>query len=125
MPKPKIRKIKPEQIEEIISLQKQGVGVLELGRRYGVDHTTIIHHLRRHSDYDHRPRGRPLASPTIVTDPAIFNLTNERELMEEEKRLKINEGHDYDWYLAKAGYRRTKDGAIRKLSPTQKIIDVV
>jgi len=36
-----------KKLHEMLSLRQQGAGLSELGRRYGVDHSTIFYHSRK------------------------------------------------------------------------------
>ena len=41
------KKSTPDQIEEMKAMYRQGCGILEIGRKLGKHHTTVLYHLEK------------------------------------------------------------------------------
>lgn len=63
----------PQVLQEMLDLRKQGVGLSELGRHYGVDHSTIYYHSQRHGIVgDREGKRQPTAVITRITASGVI-----------------------------------------------------
>lgn len=62
-------------LQELIDLYLRGFGVSELGRLYGMDHTTIIHHLKLHLSPEQYRAGKQAARNRRIVTPHLVRYT--------------------------------------------------
>ena len=87
-----------KKLAKMLAYYKEGYGMSELGRKYGVDHTSILYQIQKHNvvrigkpkTFDEQGQKRiPLVPPPPPKQSKYEKTIN----------APINKGHDYEHYL--------------------------
>ena len=109
---------------EMLSLRQQGVGPSELGRRYGVDHTTIIYHCKRNGLVMPRGMQQTITSSGVVAQAVVITRTvgisvasgMPRVILDAHDGTPINPGRNYAEYLQHREQQRIDRLTKKKIS---------
>jgi len=89
-------KTTPEQIKEMKKLYREGHSSVEIGKKFGLDHTTILFHL---GTLKKRPVGWPKGKPRIQESGEIPKDILENLAKQEKPKEKKNK--DQRWELTR------------------------
>ena len=88
-----------KKLAKMLAYYKEGYGMSELGRKYGVDHTSILYQIQKHNVVRigkpktfEQPKEKPL--PLIPLRPKFKQSKYDNVI-----NAPINKGHDYEHYL--------------------------
>jgi hypothetical protein len=87
----------PEALKEMFKLRKEGWSLLKLGLRYGLNHTSIMHQLEKHSVPKVLPSKVIKQTKQDIVDKWGFK-SKAIEVTQPEKK---NPGHSYAEYVKK------------------------
>jgi len=95
-----IRKTTPEILQRIIELHNSGESSVKIGKEVGLDHSTVLYHLRRLRD----PSSIKYSTAALIPYKPPPKLPPkprplEHPLLEAERLKKINPGKNYAEYL--------------------------
>lgn len=98
----------PTKLSQMLNFRQQGRGPSELGRCYGVDHTTIIYHCKRHGVETPPGTGGAAAQTVQITPIMVVQKSvrisvasgTARVIIDEFDGSPLNPGKNYAEYLA-------------------------
>ena len=90
------------KLNEMLNLRRSGIGPSELAERYGVDHSTIVYHARKHSLI--------LISGSLpAPKPVIFASNGKISIAFMPDGTEVNQGMDYADYLRHQEEKRWRE----------------
>ena len=89
------KKMTPQLVAELLKLHKEGLSSVKLGKKFGIDHSTVLYHIKKVK----------LELPEVVT-----NTSDELPSSDTER---INPGKNYAGYLSELAMRSKKLSTFR------------
>ena len=103
----------PNTLDHMLKLRMQGVGPSELGRMFGVDHTTIIYHSKRNNVFTPVQKGVTVSGGyQIIPAPVVVKISISRcalgMVRYDDDGSRINPGMDYADYVMAAELKKDR-----------------
>ena len=86
-----------KKLAKMLAYYKEGYGMSELERKYGVDHTSILYQVRKHKVVRGEPKTFDEQGQKRI--PLVPPPPPKQSKYEKTINAPINKGHDYEHYL--------------------------